>query len=48
MNNEEIIKVAKECGLVYNNNHDILNFAQKLRSAFKKEFNVNQKKLEEN
>jgi hypothetical protein len=41
MNNEEIIKLAKECGLIYNNNHDILEFAQRLRSAFKKEFNLN-------
>lgn len=40
MNNEEIIKIAKECGLIYNNNHDILDFAQKLRSLFKKEFNI--------
>lgn len=40
MNNEEIIRLAKESGLIYNNNHDIIEFAQKLRSLFKKEFNI--------
>ena len=37
MNNKEIIEIAKECGLVYNSNHDILDFYQKIRSQLKKE-----------
>jgi len=38
MNNKEVIDVAKECGLVYNSNHEILDFYQKVRSSLKKEF----------
>jgi hypothetical protein len=38
MNNQEIIQIAKDCGLVYNNNHDILDFYQKIRKFIKKEF----------
>lgn len=38
MNNQEILTVAKECGLVYNHNHEILDFYQKIRSSLKKEF----------
>jgi len=38
MNNKEVLGIAKECGLVYNNNHDILDFYQKIRSLVKKEF----------
>lgn len=38
MNNQEVIHIAKECGLVYNNNHDILDFYQKIRKELKKEF----------
>lgn len=38
MNNQEVIYIAKECGLVYNNNHDILEFYQKIRKELKKEF----------
>jgi hypothetical protein len=38
MNNQEVLQIAKECGLVYNNNHDILEFYQKIRSQVKKEF----------
>jgi hypothetical protein len=41
MNNQEVIAIAKDCGLVYNNNHDILDFYQKIRKELKKEF-VNQ------
>jgi hypothetical protein len=40
MNNEEVLKLAKECGLVYNNNHDILEFYQKVRSKLKEEFGL--------
>jgi len=42
MNNQEVIELAKECGLVYNNNHDILDFYQRLRSKLKEEFGVKQ------
>jgi L-lactate utilization protein LutB len=38
MNNQQVIEIAKECGLVYNNNHDILEFYQKIRKELKKEF----------
>jgi hypothetical protein len=38
MNNQEVIEIAKECGLIYNNNHDILDFYQKIRKELKKEF----------
>jgi len=38
MNNQEVIEVAKECGLIYNNNHDILEFYQRIRTVLKKEF----------
>jgi hypothetical protein len=38
MNNQQVIEIAKECGLVYNNNHDILDFYQKIRKELKKEF----------
>jgi hypothetical protein len=38
MHNQEIIQIAKDCGLVYNNNHDILDFYQKIRKSIKKEF----------
>jgi hypothetical protein len=38
MNNQEVIQIAKECGLVYNNNHDILEFYQRIRKELKKEF----------
>lgn len=38
MNNQEVIELAKSCGLVYNNNHDILDFYQKIRKELKKEF----------
>lgn len=38
MNNKEVLEIAKECGLVYNSNHDILDFYQKIRSHIKKEF----------
>ena len=38
MNNQEVIQIAKDCGLVYNNNHDILDFYQKIRKELKKEF----------
>lgn len=38
MNNQEVISIAKECGLIYNNNHDILDFYQKIRTQLKKEF----------
>lgn len=38
MNNKEVLDIAKECGLVYNNNHDILEFYQKIRTVLKKEF----------
>lgn len=38
MNNQEVIAIAKECGLIYNNNHDILEFYQKIRKELKKEF----------
>jgi len=38
MNNQEVMNVAKECGLVYNNNHDILSFYQAIRKSLKKEF----------
>ena len=51
MNNQEIIAIAKECGLIYNNNHDILDFYQRIRSLLKKEFETkynNQESLEEN
>ncbi len=38
MNNEKVLETAKECGLIYNNNHDILSFYQKIRKELKKEF----------
>jgi hypothetical protein len=38
MNNQEVIHIAKECGLIYNNNHDILEFYQRIRKELKKEF----------
>ena len=38
MNNQEVLEIAKECGLIYNNNHDILEFYQKIRKELKKEF----------
>ena len=38
MNNQEVLDLAKDCGLVHNHNHDILSFYQKLRSQMKKEF----------
>jgi hypothetical protein len=38
VNNQEVIAIAKECGLIYNNNHDILEFYQKIRKELKKEF----------
>jgi len=38
MNNQEVLKTAKDCGLVYNNNHDILSFYQKIRKILKQEF----------
>lgn len=38
MNNQEVLSIAKECGLVFNNNHDILDFYQKIRKEIKKEF----------
>jgi hypothetical protein len=41
MNNQEVIEIAKECGLIYNNNHDILDFYQKIRKELKKEFVIN-------
>ena len=37
MNNQEVLQIAKECGLIYNNNHDILEFYQKIRNKMKKE-----------
>lgn len=40
MNSQEVIEIAKECGLIYNNNHDILDFYQKIRSKIKEEFGV--------
>jgi len=40
MNNQEVIEMAKECGLLYNNNHDILSFYQRIRSKIKEEFRV--------
>lgn len=40
MNNQEVLQIAKDCGLIYNNNHDILEFYQKIRSQVKKEFTV--------
>jgi hypothetical protein len=38
MNNQEVIQIAKDCGLIYNNNHDILEFYQKIRKELRKEF----------
>ena len=38
MNKQQVIEIAKDCGLVYNNNHDILEFYQKIRKELKKEF----------
>lgn len=38
MNSQEVINLAKDCGLVFNRNHEILDFYQKLRSSIKKEF----------
>jgi hypothetical protein len=38
MNNQEVIQIAKDCGLIYNNNHDILEFYQRIRKELKKEF----------
>ena len=38
MNNQQVLEIAKECGLVYNNNHDILEFYQMIRKELKKEF----------
>jgi len=38
MNNEQVLDIAKECGLIYNNNYDILSFYQKIRKELKKEF----------
>tara|TARA_A100001201_G_C4014745_1_gene178722 strand:- start:131 stop:283 length:153 start_codon:yes stop_codon:yes gene_type:complete len=38
MNSQEVLNLAKECGLLYNRNHEILDFYQKLRSSLKKEF----------
>jgi preprotein translocase subunit SecE len=38
MNNQQVLEAAKECGLVYNNNHDILEFYQMIRKELKKEF----------
>lgn len=38
MNNQEVLSIARECGLVFNNNHDILDFYQKIRKELKKEF----------
>jgi hypothetical protein len=38
MNNQEVMSIAKECGLIYNNNHDILEFYQRIRKELKKEF----------
>ncbi len=38
MNNQEVIEIAKVCGLIYNNNHDILDFYQRIRKELKKEF----------
>ena len=43
MNNQEVIEIAKECGLIYNNNHDILDFYQKIRKELKKEFSITTK-----
>jgi len=40
MNNQEVIQSAKDSGLVYNNNHDILDFYQKIRKELKKEFSL--------
>jgi len=37
MHNQEVLHLAKDCGLVHNNNHDILDFYQKIRSNIKKE-----------
>jgi hypothetical protein len=37
MNNQEVLQIAKECGLIYNNNHDILEFYQRIRNKMKKE-----------
>lgn len=45
MNNQEVLQIAKDCGLIYNNNHDILEFYQKIRSQMKKEFSPNEKEL---
>ena len=41
MNNQEIIELAKACGLIYNNNHNILDFYQKIRKQLKIEFTDN-------
>jgi hypothetical protein len=41
MNNQEVMSIAKECGLIYNNNHDILEFYQRIRKELKKEFDIN-------
>ena len=38
MNNQEVLEAAKECGLIYNNNHDILEFYQRIRKELKEEF----------
>jgi len=38
MNSQEVINLAKDCGLVFNRNHEILDFYQKVRSLMKKEF----------
>jgi len=40
MNNKQVIDLAKECGLLYNSNHEILDFYQKIRSKIKEEFDV--------
>lgn len=45
MNNKQVIDLAKDCGLVYNSNHEILDFYQKLRHELKEEFT--EKQLEE-
>ncbi len=45
MNNQEVLQIAKECGLVYNNNHDILEFYQKIRKHVKKEFSNSEQEV---
>jgi len=46
MNNQDVLTIARESGLVFNNNHDILDFYQKIRKELKKEFLENSEKEE--